>query len=82
MTNPAATTTSGQPLGLSRRPSPGDALFERCRKEGRAAFIGYLPYGFPDPDTSIEALRAMVAHGVDAVDAVCTHDRRHSGRSL
>ena len=68
MTNPAATTTSGQPLGLSRRPSPGDALFERCRKEGRAAFIGYLPYGFPDPDTSIEALRTMVAHGVDAVE--------------
>jgi tryptophan synthase alpha chain len=41
---------------------------ERCRAEGRAALVGYLPAGFPDVDGSAEALRAMVAAGVDVVE--------------
>jgi tryptophan synthase alpha chain len=41
---------------------------ERCRAEGRAALIGYLPAGFPDVDGSIDALRAMVESGADLVE--------------
>jgi tryptophan synthase alpha chain len=41
---------------------------ERCRAEGRAALVGYLPAGYPDLDGSIAALRAMVAAGVDVVE--------------
>ena len=43
-------------------------LFARCREEGRAALIGYLPVGFPSVDVSIEAMVAMVEAGVDAVE--------------
>ena len=45
-----------------------DDLFARCREEGRAALIGYLPVGFPSYDVSVEALVAMVEAGVDAVE--------------
>lgn len=64
----ATTTPSGQPLGLSHRPSPGEAMFEALRAEDRPAFIGYLPYGFPTPEVSLDALCTMVGHGVDAVE--------------
>jgi tryptophan synthase alpha chain len=39
-----------------------------ARREGRAALIGYLPVGFPDHDTSVAAMQAMVAAGVDIVE--------------
>lgn len=61
-------TTSGQPLGMSHRPSAMGELFSRLDEENRPAFIGYLPYGFPDPQTSLEAFRIMVENGVDAVE--------------
>ncbi|PLS30022.1 tryptophan synthase subunit alpha [Bifidobacterium margollesii] len=67
MTN-ETTTPSGQPLGISHRPSPTEAMFERFKGENRPAFIGYLPYGFPAPEVSLAALRTMVEHGVDAVE--------------
>ncbi|MBT1166816.1 tryptophan synthase subunit alpha [Bifidobacterium simiarum] len=67
MTN-ETTTPSGQPLGISHRPSPTEVMFDRFRAENKPAFIGYLPYGFPDPDVSLDALRTMVEHGVDAVE--------------
>ena len=42
-----------------------DAL-SKARAENRAALIGYLPVGYPDVDTSIEAerssVRALYAH--------------------
>jgi tryptophan synthase alpha chain len=41
---------------------------EAVREQGRAALIGYLPVGFPDVDGSVEAMRAMVAGGVDVVE--------------
>lgn len=62
------TDTQAQPLGISHRPSPSEAMFQRLSDTDTPAFIGYLPYGFPDPDTSIRALRTMVDHGVDAVE--------------
>ena len=48
--------------------NPLDELFARCRAEGRAALIGYLPAGYPDRQTAVDALRAMVEAGVDAVE--------------
>jgi tryptophan synthase alpha chain len=45
----------------------GDVL-ARCRAEGRAALIGYLPVGYPDVPGSIEAMTAMVEAGVDIVE--------------
>ena len=45
----------------------GDVL-ARCRAEGRAALIGYLPVGCPNVEGSIEAMVAMVEAGVDIVE--------------
>ncbi len=39
-----------------------------CRAEGRAAFIAYLPVGFPDVARSLEAMRTVVAHGADVIE--------------
>ena len=44
------------------------ALFSSCRREERSALIGYLPTGFPDVPTSIEAMTAMVESGCDIVE--------------
>jgi tryptophan synthase alpha chain len=44
-----------------------DAL-AKAKADGRAALIGYLPVGFPSVDVSIEAMRALVAGGVDVVE--------------
>jgi tryptophan synthase alpha chain len=43
-------------------------VIEDARSQGRAALIGYLPVGFPDVPTSVAAMRAMVAGGVDVVE--------------
>lgn len=67
MTN-AATTPSGQPLGISHEPSKTEQLFDRLAEANRPAFIGYLPYGFPNPEVSLKALKTLVDHGVDAVE--------------
>jgi tryptophan synthase alpha chain len=45
----------------------GDVL-AKTRADGRAALIGYLPVGYPSVDVSIDAMRAMVAGGVDIVE--------------
>ena len=67
MTN-EATTPSGQPLGISHKPSKSDAMFTKFKAGNKPAFIGYLPYGFPNPDVSLDAFKTMVEHGVDAVE--------------
>ncbi len=43
-------------------------LFESCRAEGRSALIGYLPTGFPDVETSIAAMVALVEAGCDVIE--------------
>jgi len=43
-------------------------VLERCRAEGRAALIGYLPVGFPDLETSIAAMVTLVDNGCDIVE--------------
>lgn len=42
--------------------------FARARAEDRAALVGYLPAGYPDVDTAVAAMRAMVENGVDVVE--------------
>ncbi|MDQ2836399.1 MAG: tryptophan synthase subunit alpha [Actinomycetota bacterium] len=44
------------------------AVLAKAKADNRAALIGYLPVGFPDVDTSIEAMRAMVAGGADVIE--------------
>lgn len=47
------------------------ALSERLaqtRTQGRAALVGYLPAGFPSPDGSLVAARALVEGGADVVE--------------
>ncbi|MFC9933110.1 tryptophan synthase subunit alpha [Glutamicibacter sp. NPDC127525] len=39
-----------------------------ARAEGRPALIGYLPAGFPDVATSIEAAVALAENGVDVIE--------------
>lgn len=43
-------------------------VFETCRADGRAALIGYLPTGFPDVPTSVDAMVALVESGCDIVE--------------
>ncbi|MBN9636674.1 MAG: tryptophan synthase subunit alpha, partial [Actinobacteria bacterium] len=43
-------------------------LFESCRAEGRSALIGYLPTGYPDVQTSIDAMVAMTEPGCDIIE--------------
>jgi tryptophan synthase alpha chain len=45
----------------ARHSAPGrlGPIFEACRRDGRAALIGYLPTGYPDVETSIDAMVAM-----------------------
>ncbi|MEH3141991.1 MAG: tryptophan synthase subunit alpha [Mycobacterium kyogaense] len=44
------------------------SVFGACRDEGRSALIGYLPTGFPDVDTSIAAMVALVEAGCDIIE--------------
>lgn len=43
-------------------------VLDTARTENRAALIGYLPVGYPDTPTSIEAMCAMVAGGADVIE--------------
>lgn len=44
------------------------ATIRAAQAERRGALIGYLPVGFPDLDTSVEAAIAMVHAGVDVLE--------------
>ncbi|WP_059019681.1 tryptophan synthase subunit alpha [Mycobacterium sp. M26] len=44
------------------------SVFDACRADGRAALIGYLPTGYPDVETSIEAMVAMTESGCDIIE--------------
>ena len=45
-----------------------ERAFTQAKAEGRAALVGYLPAGFPDVPGAIEAIRTIVAAGVDVVE--------------
>ena len=44
------------------------ALFRACHGENRAALIGYLPTGYPDVPTSIDAMKALTESGCDLIE--------------
>ncbi|MBA8816151.1 tryptophan synthase alpha chain [Microbacterium halimionae] len=44
------------------------AAIDAAHAEGRAAFIGYLPLGFPDLETSIEAAVTLAESGADVIE--------------
>lgn len=64
----AATATPPQPKGFAKRESPTETRIEALRAHGTPAFVGYMPYGFPTPEGSLKAMRAMVDNGVDIVE--------------
>ena len=43
-------------------------VFARCRAEGRAALIGYLPVGYPDVEGSLAAVTALAEAGADIIE--------------
>lgn len=45
-----------------------DAAIAAAKDDGRGAFIGYLPVGFPDLQTSIDAAVALAENGVDVIE--------------
>jgi len=44
------------------------AAIEAAKAEGRGAFVGYLPLGFPDLQTSIDAAVALAENGADILE--------------
>ncbi|WP_131102336.1 tryptophan synthase subunit alpha [Streptomonospora litoralis] len=44
------------------------AALARAEADGRAALIGYLPAGFPDVESSIRVIGAMVEGGCDVIE--------------
>jgi tryptophan synthase alpha chain len=54
-----------RPQGVPSRLGP---VFEACRRDRRAALIGYLPTGYPDVKTSIDAMTTLVDAGADIIE--------------
>ncbi len=48
--------------------SKSAAAIERARAAGRTALIAYLPAGFPDVQTTIDAAVALAENGVDLIE--------------
>ena len=44
------------------------AVFDACHGEQRAALIGYLPTGYPDVPTSIDAMKTLTESGCDLIE--------------
>lgn len=44
------------------------AAIEAAHAEGRGAFVGYLPLGFPDTATSVEAAVVLAENGADIIE--------------
>lgn len=44
------------------------AAIEAARADGRGVFVGYLPLGFPDLQTSIDAAVTLAENGVDILE--------------
>ena len=46
-------------------------MFARTRAEGRPALMPFVPGGWPEPDATVEIVRAAVAGGADAFEIGC-----------
>ena len=45
-----------------------DARFAELKREGRSAFVTFLMAGDPDPDTSLQIIKAMPKAGADVIE--------------
>ncbi|MBX3062083.1 MAG: tryptophan synthase subunit alpha [Anaerolineae bacterium] len=45
-----------------------EAMFDRAREQNRATFMPFFTVGYPDYETSIKALEALVEAGADALE--------------
>src|SRR5580693_9469889 len=45
-----------------------DARFAELKKQGRSAFVTFLMAGDPDPNTSLELLKALPKAGADMIE--------------
>lgn len=54
-------------MSTTRVTGVGEVL-ARCRAEGRAALVGYLPVGYPSVEASLEAMTVLVEAGCDVVE--------------
>ncbi|WP_336645500.1 tryptophan synthase subunit alpha [Microbacterium sp. USHLN186] len=45
-----------------------ESAIQRAHDAGRGAFVGYLPVGYPDLDTSIQAALTLARNGVDVIE--------------
>lgn len=59
-------------MGFAETAGRSGQAFLKAKAEGRAALVGYLPVGYPDVPTSLDALRTLCgdgdAPGVDLVE--------------
>lgn len=53
---------------MSVKDSQVSQTIREANKDRRGALIGYLPIGFPDLDTSVEAAISMAQNGVDVIE--------------
>jgi tryptophan synthase alpha chain len=44
------------------------AMFARAKEQNRAAFLPYFPIGYPDYETSLDAVQGMAESGVDGFE--------------
>ena len=63
-----AATAVGTRDGSGPVPSAVSARIRAARADRAGAFVGYLPVGFPDLDTSIDACVALAENGVDVIE--------------
>jgi tryptophan synthase alpha chain len=68
VSQPSGPNAAAPAADRSRAPGLLGVTIAAAKADRRAALIGYLPVGYPDVDTSIDAMRAMVAAGVDVVE--------------
>ncbi|WP_314647428.1 tryptophan synthase subunit alpha [uncultured Microbacterium sp.] len=45
-----------------------ERAFEKAEAEGRTVFVGYLPVGYPDLETSIQAALTLARNGADIIE--------------
>lgn len=45
-----------------------EAAFQKAEAAGRSVFVGYLPVGYPDLQTSIQAAITLAENGVDIIE--------------
>lgn len=61
-------TTVGRAQDGSEAESLSARAIEAARAQGRSAFIGYLPAGYPDKQGSIDAAIALIENGADVLE--------------